>query len=256
MQFAYTTFILLVGVCLSNQSYYDTNYAFGGNYGVSSFGIGSFGFGGSAIGGHMKPKPTKYVFKPRKVRHYPFKHKMLKPKPQPQPPPQLIDQWPQASSLNFAMKPMEMWPIDESYMTIPQPTLEQSLALQSLPTLQQSLPTIQQPLQLYPTLEDILKLSNPQPIPSPPAADLSPNLDGIVRLLTSQLSTGGLPSSSIAMKPSYTSWLSPDFESNNLVQSIDAKGMEIIQETKNILSTTQSPLFDLEKLLRKAKSMQ
>lgn len=229
--------MLLVGVSLSSQSYYDTNYGFGGNYGVSSFGgIGSFGFGGSAIGGHTKPKPRKYIFKPRKVRHHPFKHKMLKPKPQ------LIDQWAQPS--NYAIKPVEVWPqaqivIDETYLN--------PVPLQPIP------------LQLYPTLEDILKLSNPPvsvPAPAPPplqapppSAELPPNLDSLVKLLTSQLSTSQL-------KPSYSSWFSPDIETNSIAQAIDAKGIEIIQETKNILSSTQSPIFDLNILLKKPKSMQ
>lgn len=207
---------------------------------MSSFGIGSFGFGGSAIGGHMKPKPTKYIFKPRKVRHYPFKHKMLKPKPQPQ----IVDQWPQPS---YAMKPVEIWPqaqvlIDESYLT--------------------QVPIQPQPIQLYPSLEDILKLSNPAPVPAPPPpppppAELSPNLQGLVKYLTTQLSTSALTPSSLAnLKPSYSTWLTPDYESNSLAQAIDTKGIEIIQETNKILSTTESPIFDLDKLLRNPKIIQ
>lgn len=222
----------MVGVSLSSQSYYDTSYALGGNYGGSSFGIGSFGFGGSAIGGHSKHKPkTTYVFKPRKVRRYPFKHKVLKPKPQ------IIEQWPQPS--NYAIKPVEIWPqsqmvIDESYLNL------------------NPVPLQQVPVQLYPTLEDILKLSSPPaplplpaplPAPLPPPVELSPNFEGIVKLLTSQLSTNQL-------KPSYSSWFSPDFESNSLAQAFETKGNEIIHETNNIISTTQSPLFDLDKLLR------
>lgn len=257
--------MLLVGVSLSSQSYYDTNYAFGGNYGVSSFGgIGSFGFGGSAIGGRMKPKPTTYIFKPKKVRHVPVKHKIVKPT-------KVIDQWPQPSNVNFAaLKPVEVWPqpmvIDESYLK---------------PVPLQQTPVIPQALQFYPTLEDILKLSAqpvqaPAPAPAPlqnleffkvapqpiqtiasaPAAQQTlPNIDslkfpsqpipdGLVKLLTSQLST--IPASSL--KPSYTSWLLPDVESNSIAQ-IDAKGIEVIQETKDILATTESPIFDLNKLL-------
>lgn len=235
--------LLLAGVSLSSQSYYDTNYGFGGNYGVSSFGIGSFGFGGSAIGGHGKSQRPTYIFKPKKVRHYPFKHKILKHKPS------VTDQWSQPS--NYAIKPMEMWPqsqlvLDGSYLN--------------------PVPVQPIPLKLYPSLEDILKLSNPQtpappapPVPSiqvvlpPPATptpvDLSHNLDGIVKLLTSQLSTNQI-------KPSYTSWLPPDFETNSLAQTVDLKGNEFIQETINILSTTQSPIFDLDILLRKPRSMQ
>lgn len=235
LQFTYLALLLLAGVSLTRQSYYDTNYAFGGNYGVSSFGIGSFGFGGSAIG-QSKPKPRTYIFKPKKVRHYPFKHKMLKPKPQ------IVDQWPQPS--NYALKPVEAWPqaqvvVDGSYLN--------------------PVPLQQVPLQLYPSLQDILKLSSPPaPIPAPapvtsqlppPSPEFSANLEGIIKMLSSQLSIN-------QMKPSFSSWFSPDLESNSLAQAIELKGNEIIQETSNILSTTQSPIFDLDKLLRKPRSMQ
>ncbi|KAL5276216.1 hypothetical protein ACFFRR_001816 [Megaselia abdita] len=239
-----TTLMLLIGVSLSSQSSYDTNYGFGGNYGVSSFGgIGSFGFGGSAIGGHIKVKPRKIIFKPRKIRHYhSFKHKMLKPRPK------KIEKW---KKPNYAIKPVEVWPqamIDDTYLT--------------------PVPLQQVPLQLYPTLEDILLLSNPPqapvvpappslqvipappplpvipvqtPPPSPPPAELPANFDEIVKLITAQLSMNRLP-----VKPSYSSWLSPDFESNSIAQAVEAKGIEKTQETST------SPIFDLDKLLLRA----